>query len=82
VNDLAEDRAIVMHGAPYATLAFAAVHGRLGRSWGCPALDPTVSGAVINRIKEGTALFVYYPDADWLAGSPFLRCDGSRADAR
>jgi hypothetical protein len=78
VNDRAEERAIVMHGAPYATEEFAAAHGRLGRSWGCPALDPIVHRAVIDRIKNGTALFAYYPDAEWLAQSAFLGCEAAR----
>lgn len=81
VNDRAEERAIVMHAAPYATAEFAALHGRLGRSWGCPALDPAVCGAVIDRIKDGTALFAYYPDSTWLSQSPYLNCEAVQASA-
>lgn len=76
-NHRAEERGIVVHGADYATAAFATRHGRLGRSWGCPALDPSVHRAVIDTIRDGTALFAYHPDPDWLASSPFLRCDSS-----
>lgn len=75
VNDRAEDRAIVVHGAPYVSEAYLAEHGRLGRSWGCPALPLGVHDAVIDRIKDGTAVFAYYPDRQWLADSAFLRCD-------
>lgn len=75
VNDRARDRALVVHGADYATPAFVAEHGRLGRSWGCPALDPRVHRAVIDAIRGGTAVFAYYPDADWLASSPYLHCE-------
>jgi hypothetical protein len=76
VNDRAYERAIVMHGASYVGPRFAAKHGRLGRSWGCPALAPEVAQRVIERIRGGTALFAYYPDADWLERSPFLAgCD-------
>lgn len=74
VNDAARQRDIVIHGAPYVSAEFVARIGRLGRSWGCPALDPRVHERVIDQIKNGTALFVYYPDADWLARSEFLHC--------
>lgn len=76
VNDRAEERAIVIHGAPYVSDGFVAEHGRLGRSWGCPALPLGVHDAVIDRIQGGTAVFAYYPDPTWLADSAFLRCDG------
>lgn len=72
VNDRAQERAIVMHGASYVGERFAAKHGRLGRSWGCPALAPAVAQRVIDRIRGGTPVFAYYPDADWLSRSPFL----------
>jgi hypothetical protein len=75
INDRARERAIVMHGAPYVTRAFAARHGRLGRSWGCPALDLSVHHDIIDRIKDGSALFAYFPDDEWLRQSPFLHCD-------
>jgi hypothetical protein len=78
VNDNAMERHIVMHGAPYVDAALAARHGRLGRSWGCPALSRPVSRRVIERIKGGSALFAYYPDGRWLRQSRFLRCDGVR----
>jgi len=75
VNDLAYERNIVIHGADYATPKFALRHGRLGRSWGCPALDPSVHRSVIDTIRGGSALFAYYPDARWLATSQYLSCE-------
>jgi hypothetical protein len=71
-NDNAFDRAIVMHGASYATESFIGQAGRLGRSWGCPALDPAVSADVIDTIKGGTLLFVYFPESTWLEASEYL----------
>ena len=68
-NDNARDRAIVMHPAAYADRKDGEV---LGRSWGCPALDPDVSGEVIETIKNGTLIFQYYPDAKWLETSGYL----------
>jgi len=79
INDLAEERKIVMHGAPYVNLAVAAKHGRLGRSWGCPALPLGAHRRVIDRIKEGSAVFAYYPDRRWLQNSSFFHCDAQLA---
>jgi hypothetical protein len=59
VNDLAEARAIVMHGAWYVSPEQARSLGRLGRSWGCPALSESVAPEVIDAIKGGTFLFSY-----------------------
>jgi hypothetical protein len=71
-NDNARARAIVIHGAPYVSAAFARTHGRLGRSWGCPAVSDAVARSLIDRIKGGSLVFAYYPDADWLKSSRFV----------
>lgn len=73
-NDAAMSRAIVMHGAPYVNLKMAQKQGRLGRSWGCPAVRPEVARQVIDSLKNGQMIFSYYPDTNWLAKSPFIRC--------
>lgn len=59
VNDRAEERRIVMHGAWYVSADHVQHFGRLGRSWGCPALPVTSAHAVIDVIKDGTFLFSY-----------------------
>jgi hypothetical protein len=76
-NARARDRAIVMHGAPYVNANVAASQGRLGRSWGCPALREAVARDVINTIRGGGVIFSYYPDARWLKTSRFLNGCGS-----
>ena len=73
-NDNALSRAIVMHGAPYVSEAIAARLGRLGRSWGCPAVRQEVARVVIDALKGGALLFAYYPDSKWLKESPLLTC--------
>ena len=73
-NDAAMPRAIVMHGAPYVNPAAAKQQGRLGRSWGCPAVRPEVAQAVIDSLKNGQMIFAYYPDTKWLTHSPFIDC--------
>lgn len=71
-NDQAKSRAIVLHGAWYATQDFAKHHGRLGLSWGCPAVSPQLAMPIINNIKNGSLVFAYYPDSKWLQKSRFL----------
>ena len=71
-NDRAFERAIVMHGAPYVGEEFAQTMGRLGRSWGCPALREGVARTVIDRVKGSGLVFAYYPDPAWLRSSRFL----------
>ena len=72
VNDRARERAIVMHGAPYVSGAVVRAMGRLGRSWGCPALRTGVAREVIDVIKGGSLVFAYYPDDRWQQTSRFL----------
>jgi hypothetical protein len=71
-NDLALERNVVIHPASYVSSNFARSYGRLGRSWGCFALNPAVAKPVIKTIKEGTLLFAYYPDPSWLHHSKYL----------
>lgn len=73
-NDRSEDRSIVMHGAPYVSDAIVDRLGRPGRSWGCPAVRNGVARQLIDSIKGGSLLFVYYPDSEWLKKSSYLRC--------
>lgn len=61
VNDRAEPRAIVVHGAPYVSEEVALKLGRLGRSHGCPALRPAIARTLIDEIKDGTLLYAWYP---------------------
>lgn len=71
-NDKARERAIVMHGADYVGNDFIQKHGRLGRSFGCPALSVNICKEVIETIRSGSCLFIYYPDKNFLAKSQVL----------
>lgn len=77
-NDNARERAIVMHGATYVSPEFAEKQGRLGRSWGCPAVRSGVARQMIDTLKGGQFIFSYYPDEQWLASSDLLNCGGER----
>ena len=79
VNDHARERAIVMHGADYVKPEVAAQFGRVGRSWGCPAVDSAVNRELIDTIRGGTAVFAYYPDSIWLSESTYQTCETSTA---
>jgi hypothetical protein len=80
-NGHARDRAIVMHGAPYVNEAVAKSNGRLGRSWGCPALREAVARNVIDTVRGGGVIFSYYPDPAWLKSSKFLNCRSQQGPA-
>jgi hypothetical protein len=72
VNDRAFERALVVHGADYVSEHFGVLYGRLGRSFGCAALSRETAPKVIERIRGGSPMFVYYPEPTWLATSSFL----------
>lgn len=66
-NDRAEERHIVMHGAWYVSAEHARAQGRLGRSWGCPAVSQQSARPVIDTIKGGSFVFSYASaDPAWL----------------
>lgn len=72
INDRAKERAIVIHGAAYSNPSVVASSGRLGRSFGCPALPQAVSKPIINTIKGGSLLFIYANNQNYLTYSPIL----------
>ncbi|SDG43168.1 L,D-transpeptidase catalytic domain [Onishia taeanensis] len=74
INDRAFERAIVIHGADYVSEDFIAANGRLGRSWGCPAVPSEVAKPLIDSLEDNQYLFAYYPDPQWLDHSEFLAC--------
>lgn len=71
-NDNAYNRNIVLHGADYVCEDFIRKTGRLGRSQGCPAVPYAESKGIIQAVKDGNCLFVYYPNQDYLKNSTFL----------
>jgi hypothetical protein len=61
INDNALPRAIVIHGADYASERYLRQAGRLGRSFGCPAIPTEDSERVIQLLANGTCVFIFYP---------------------
>lgn len=78
-NDAARRRAIVIHGADYVNPAAIPSLGRLGRSWGCPALRQAVARDMIDVLKDGNLVFSYADDARWLEQGSSFACDGRSA---
>jgi len=71
-NDKAYKRHIVIHGADYITEGWLRHSNYMGRSYGCPAIPKNESVSIINTIKNGTCLFIYHPDKNYLLRSKIL----------
>jgi hypothetical protein len=76
-NEKAMSRYIVVHGAWYCSEEFIDEYGRLGRSWGCPVLPLEISGEIIDLVKNGTCMFVYSDDEEYLESSIYLEIEGA-----
>ncbi len=72
INDKARERAIVIHAAQYATRQFLNKHGRLGRSFGCPALPPDKNETIIQCIKNKSCVFIYFPEKNYFTLSKYI----------
>jgi hypothetical protein len=65
-NDMARERRVVVHGAPYVTPSGS------GRSEGCPAMEQARAHKLIPMLAEGSLVFLYSPnDADWVSNDPW-----------
>ncbi|MBL4593280.1 MAG: murein L,D-transpeptidase catalytic domain family protein [Flavobacteriales bacterium] len=71
-NSNARDRGVIIHGADYVSKKFITENGRLGRSLGCPSLPMNSFVKVVEMLKEGSCLFVYYPQKYYLSKSKMV----------
>jgi hypothetical protein len=78
INDQSESRAIVVHGANYVSNAYAKKYGRIGRSYGCPALPLDNYEELIKKIADGSCLFIYYPDQTYFKNTRMFASYGSK----
>jgi hypothetical protein len=72
-NDKALKRNIVVHGSEYVGSSFIDRNPFSGRSYGCPAVPDDESAEVINSIKDGSCLFIYYPNKTYISKSQLLK---------
>ena len=72
INDKAYERAIVLHGADYVSETFIQNKGYLGRSYGCPALPLALHKKIIDKIKNGSCVFLYHPTKKYSTRSKIL----------
>lgn len=72
INDKAGERAIVVHGAPYVSEGYIRSRGYIGRSHGCPALPEKLNKPIIEKIKNGSCLFIYSNDKNYLQKSRII----------
>lgn len=71
-NSNVRSRGVVFHGADYVDETYTVHSGRIGRSNGCPALPQKDNARIVDTIKGGSCLFIYFPDEKYLKRSSFL----------
>jgi hypothetical protein len=71
-NDKADRRGIVIHGSDYVGADFLNWNQFNGRSFGCPAVPSNEIEEIIQTIKDGSCLFIYYPTKKYLIKSKIL----------
>lgn len=76
-NNNARSRGVVVHSADYVSCEYIKSNGRLGRSFGCPAIDKEGYEETVNKLKGGSCYFIYYPSRSYLSRS---RIVNSRKD--
>lgn len=73
INSNAMSRGIVMHAASYVDEKLARLQGYIGRSLGCPAVPVKLHKKIISKIQNGSCLFMYSPDQNYISASKMLQ---------
>lgn len=72
-NSRARERYVVIHGADYANPEVAKRTGRLGRSYGCPAVPNDLTKEFIDIIKEKSVVYIHSNDPTYLKKSTMIK---------
>lgn len=72
-NSKARERYVVVHGASYANPSFINKLGRLGRSYGCPALPTALNDDIIDVIKNKSVIYIHSADKTYLSKSEMIK---------
>lgn len=62
INDLVRSRDIVLHGSRFVNETVMNARGRIGNSYGCPAVPLGVHEQIIDAIKGGSCFYIYNPE--------------------
>lgn len=72
-NSNARERYVVIHGADYANPSSISNLGRLGRSYGCPAVPRELTQQLIDVIKNKSVLYIHSEDKTYAENSKMIQ---------
>lgn len=72
-NSNARERYVVIHGADYANPSSINSLGRLGRSFGCPAVPRELTQQLIDVIKNKSVLYIHSEDKTYAENSEMIQ---------
>jgi hypothetical protein len=72
-NSRARERYVVIHGAAYANPESIKNMGRLGRSYGCPAVPTAITNEFIDTIKDKSVVYIHSNDKTYAEKSEMIR---------
>jgi hypothetical protein len=73
INDNVHKRDIVLHAADYVSESTINAKGYIGRSHGCPAVPERLHKPIIEKIKNGSCLFIFGEDRNYIRRSAMLK---------
>lgn len=72
-NSRARERYVVIHGAAYANPEVIKNLGRLGKSYGCPAVPTAITREFIDTIKDKSVVYIHSKDKTYSERSEMIR---------